>query len=178
MKIARSLPALALAACSLAACSSAPTSGSVASSQAALAAAPASPPAHVAEVRLDGDALADLDARRDPFRAERPAPVPLPEDVRPRKSRHFSVDQLRLVGLATDTAEPRAVLQDPRGKGWIVKAGDLVGRPENVGADRVTSWRVDRIRGGEVVLMRDDRGGPASTKVLALQHEPRISADD
>jgi type IV pilus assembly protein PilP len=179
MHLARSLalvPALALAACS-----SAPTSSSVASSQAALAAPPAAPALQAevrAAARFDEQALADAAQGRDPFRAEPPASLPPLPDVRPRKSRHFSVDQLRLVGLATGTAEPRAVLVDPRGKGWVVTAGDLVGRPEAVGAERVASWRVDRIRGGEVVLVRDDLGGPAATKVLALAHEALLSADD
>lgn len=180
MHLARSLPLLAFAAWSLAACSSAPTSGTMASSQAGLTSppdAPAPPREAQARPRLDEEALADAEHRRDPFRAEPTATPPPLRDTRARKSGRFSVDQLRLVGLATGTAEPRAVLLDPRGRGWIVGVGDLVGLPEAAG-ERLVSWQVDRIRGGEVVLLREDLGGTAATKVLALRHEPLLAAED
>ena len=47
--------------------------------------------------------------------------------------------------------------------------------------DHQVSWRVDRIRDSEVVLVRVDATHsivPSSTKVLALRHAPAIADDD
>ncbi len=180
----------------LLACSSAPGSGTVASSQAALA----SPPPvddggyarRSAELRpqtpveeheaaallrlpIPDAALVEGPGSRDPFRAfaaTTPAPPP---DTRPRKAHRIPVDQLKLVALITHTATPRAMLVDPTGKGYIVTEGELVGRPERDG-DELASFRVDRIRDGDVVLMRE--GAPAATRVLALPRAPLLQADD
>jgi type IV pilus assembly protein PilP len=128
-------------------------------------------------------AIAEGPTSRDPFRTFSTA-TPPPKDTRPRKSRHFALDQLKLVGLVTGTPTPRAMLVDPTGKGWVVTPGELVGSPEPVReGDRVASasWRVDRIREGDVVLVREDaahRDAPIETKVLALPREPVLAAID
>jgi type IV pilus assembly protein PilP len=121
---------------------------------------------------------------RDPFRSfDAAKPVTL-IDGRPRKSRRYALDELKLVGLVTSTATPRAMLLDPAGKGWIVTQGELVGKPEEVrsgGEVIVASWRVDRIRAGDVVLVREDpahREGALATRVLAMPHEAAPQAID
>lgn len=130
----------------------------------------------------DGSLVESRDSR-DPFRAGGDANPP-PTDDRPRKSRRYSVDELHLVGLVTSTATPRAMLLDPAGKGWIVTQGELVGKPEEVRAGNeiiVASWRVDRIRAGDVVLVREDpahREGSLATRVLALPREAPVQAID
>ena len=46
---------------------------------------------------------------------------------------------------------------------------------------RFASFRVDRIREGDVVLVREDpsrAGSPGATRVLALPREPLLQADD
>jgi type IV pilus assembly protein PilP len=176
---------LAILVLALAACSSAPAPSPIGSAPPAVATAPAlaaeeadrlAPP----RAPIDEGALVEGDKSRDPFRAYAVAPTPPPEDTRPRKSRRFGVDQLSLVGVVTRTAEPRAMLVDPRGKGWIVAPGDLVGRPEVVGA-RTVSWRVDRIREREVVLVRDDAyelAAADTTRVLAMRQDPKLTEDD
>lgn len=120
---------------------------------------------------------------RDPFVPSVIVTAPPTRDDRPRKSKRFAIDELKLVGIVSSTDAPRAMLVDPRGKGWVVTRGELLGRAEiihdNDGDHRV-SWRVDRIRDSEVVLVREDAthsGTPSSTKVLALRHAP-VVADD
>ena len=133
--------------------------------------APAPP---VAPPELDG---------RDPFAASVIVTRPPTTDDRPRKSKRFNLDQLRLVGIVSTPEAPRAMFVDPRGKGWVVTRGELVGRPEvlhDAQGDHAVSWRVDRIRESEIVLVREDAASslvPLSTRVLALRHDP-IAADD
>jgi type IV pilus assembly protein PilP len=185
----RSLPAVlaSVAALLLSACSSAPAPGPL-GSQTALG---TSPPASVAAERerplpltaIDEVAIVEGDASRDPFRSFPQTTTPTPDDSRPRKSRRYALDELHLIGLVTGTGAPRAMLVDPRGKGWIVSPGDLVGRAETVRAgagERAVSWRVDRIRENELVLVRDDvdQGARATTRVLALQQAPLLQQDD
>jgi type IV pilus assembly protein PilP len=194
MRVAPSALALLLAACS-----SAPGPSAVTTSQVSLASPPpaeahepgASAPATGALPRsgpLPDDAIVEGPGSRDPFRAFPEAPRPPPPDARPRRARRIPVDQLKLVGLVTNTPTPRALLVDPAGKGYIVTQGELVGRPEPVGpagasgddGERYASFRVDRIREGDVVLVREDAAGrsPVSTRVLSLPRQPLLQADD
>ncbi len=92
----------------------------------------------------------------------------------------YSIDELKLVGIATGGDYPRAMLVDPTTKGWVVKKGDYIGRPDIVhvggqnGADYQLNWRVDRIRDGDVVLTREDPAQPMvppATRVLPLHPE-------
>jgi type IV pilus assembly protein PilP len=181
MRTPRSLP---LAALLLAACSSAPAPSTLATSHAALAADPAPrepSPQHAAPALLDTFDAEAITATtgRDPFHAYAPAPPPPSSDTRPRKAKRYGVDQLTLVGVVTSTALPRAVLVDPRGKGWIVTPGEIVGRPEKLGGgEALASWRVDRIRGRDVVLVREDSPGvPGATRVLSMAQEA-VPEDD
>jgi type IV pilus assembly protein PilP len=183
--LSKTVPALALLL--LPACSSAPASGTVASSQASLASPPpASAPAAEVEAAapprgpIPDGALVEGPSSRDPFRAFKPVEPPPPPDTRPRKAHRIPLDQLKLVALVTHTATPRAMLVDPSGKGYVVTQGELVGRPEPDG-DHFASFRVDRIRDGDVVLVREgasDPRAPASTRVLALPREPLLQAED
>jgi type IV pilus assembly protein PilP len=189
MRIAPPIRSTSLAlAAALAACSSAPTPSPMGSAEAARTPTPAAPAGAADRPALPpgvDDAAVAAGARgRDPFHAAPPPVIPPPDDVRHRKSRHFTVDQLKLVGIVTRTAEPRAMLLDPRGKGWIVGTGDIVGRPEVVAhgaVEQTASWRVDRIRSDEVVLVRDDvdtAGVSIATRVLALRDPPPAIDDD
>ena len=101
--------------------------------------------------------------------------------MRPRKAKRYGVDELKLVGLVTNTAQPRAMLIDPRGKGWIVTTGEIVGRPEKLSGgsgELLASWKVDRIRGRDVVLVREDvPGAPSATRVLSMPQEAAFEDD-
>jgi type IV pilus assembly protein PilP len=96
----------------------------------------------------------------------------------------FAVDELKLVGIVTRITPARAMLVDPSGKGHVVHRGDFVGRADVVqlggqsGSTYQLNWRLDRIRDGDVVLVREDPNNPdvpAATKVIPLRPE---SSDD
>jgi len=62
--------------------------------------------------------------------------------------------------------------------GWVAKVGDFVGKSELVhaggptGTDVAVNWRVDRIRDGDVVFIREDPSHPEippTTRVVALR---------
>ncbi len=89
----------------------------------------------------------------------------------------FGIDEMRLVGIVTGGVEPRAMLVDPRGYGHVVHHGQFIGRAEVVQGEGKgnksyeINWRVDRIREGDVVLVREDPKNPevpSSTRVLVL----------
>jgi type IV pilus assembly protein PilP len=98
----------------------------------------------------------------------------------------YSIDELKLVAIQTGGDYPRAQLVDPQQKGWTVKKGDYIGRPDMVhvggtnGADYQLNWRVDRIRDGDVVLTREDPAQPMvppATRVLPLHPEQDQTAN-
>jgi type IV pilus assembly protein PilP len=124
--------------------------------------------------------FAENDRNRDPFRSyvslfvdkgnhvvKNQLPVVLPQ---------YAIDELKLVAIVMAGDYPRAMLLDPTGKGWIVKRGDYLGRPDTVhtggsnGTDYQLNWRVDRVREGDLVLSREDRAlnAPPATRVIPL----------
>lgn len=125
------------------------------------------------------EATPDDPTARDPFASAPVAVVVPPRDEVPRKAKKYSLDQLKLVGIVGGEEQPRAMLVDPRGKGWIVARGDHVGRAE-LKTDHLAGWRVDRVRGDDVVFVRTDPRRPeqaAETRVLAL-HAAAPPSDD
>jgi len=92
----------------------------------------------------------------------------------------YSLDQLRLIGIVQNADPPLAMLVDPTGKGYSIKRGMFVGRAEVVqspgqrGAAYELNWRVERIRDGDVVFVREDPQNPdvpSATKVISLRTE-------
>ena len=127
----------------------------------------------------------ESDRNRDPFRTYVATFAP-PERQRVTKNQRavtlpqFSIDELRLVAIVTGGDYPRAMVVDPGGKGWVLKRGDFVGRPEIVhigganGADYQLNWRVEKVRDGDLVLLREDPaqpGIPPATRVVTLHPE-------
>jgi type IV pilus assembly protein PilP len=100
----------------------------------------------------------------------------------------YSIDELKLVAIVTGGDYPRAMLIDPTGKGWVVKRGDYLGRPDTVhtggpnGTDYQLNWRIDRVRDGDIVLNREDRASnglaPAATRVIPLHPEADKNAEN
>lgn len=95
----------------------------------------------------------------------------------------FGIDELKLVGIITGIPDARAMLVDPQGKGHVVQRGQLVGRAEIVHGDGQGSpavevnWRIDRIRDGDVVLVREDPKNPevpSATRVVPLHQDPGV----
>lgn len=137
-----------------------------------------------ARMELQEAEFSESERSRDPFRAYVASFV---DEARTqtRSQREvvmeeFSIDDMRLIGIVSGGVEPRAMLVDPRGMGHIVKRGQFIGRAEVVqGEGKVSrsyeiNWRVDRVRDGDVVLVREDPKNPeipSSTRVLVLHPE-------
>lgn len=78
----------------------------------------------------------------------------------------FGLDQLRLVGVIWDVSNPKAMILDPAGKGYIVKVNERIGR---------NNGYIARIREGEIVVVESVTGVDGKlnyqTKLLKLQKE-------
>jgi len=142
------------------------------------------PSASVALPKVDfrEDDFSETDHSRDPFRSF----AKLFADqgkMRVKSQRqvlldHYAVDDLKRIGLVTNTDTPRAMLVDPTGKGWVVTKGQFICRPEIVhaagpgGVDYELNWKIERIREGDLVLVREDPAHsdvPAATRVISLR---------
>ena len=121
---------------------------------------------------------------RDPFRsyAAAGANVGAKQPVNQRKVYlgEFSVDELKLMAIVLSSDGNRAMFIPPGGKGTTIMRGDYVGRAEVVhigganGPEYQLNWRVDKIREGDVVLIREDPAQPAippATRVILLHPE-------
>ena len=67
----------------------------------------------------------DSTGRRDPFRPPRAGSVHSGEPQTPLQ--RYEIGQLRLVAVIYDTGEPRAVVEDDQGLGYIVRVGTPIG---------------------------------------------------
>ena len=92
----------------------------------------------------------------------------------------FAIDELKLIGIVTRAEPAKAMLVDPAGTGHVVQRGQFVGRADIVqaagrtGASYEINWRVDRIRDGDIVLIREDPSNPdvpSATRVIPLRPE-------
>jgi type IV pilus assembly protein PilP len=125
----------------------------------------------------------ESDRNRDPFRSflvqQQPANR---EALNQRKVElaQYSIDELKLIAIVQGSDKPRAMFTDPSGKGTVVYKGTFICRPEIVhiggtnGPEYQLNWRVDRIREGDVVLIREDPAQPAippATRVVPLHPE-------
>jgi type IV pilus assembly protein PilP len=154
-------------------------------SMAGIADAGSLPPPPVKAGEIVENEFTESDRARDPFRSFASMFV---EDKSKQRTGpqiqvllgQYSIDELKLVAIQTGGDYPRAQLVDPQSKGWTVKKGDYIGRPDIVhvggqnGADYQLNWRVDRIRDGDVVLTREDPAQPMvppATRVLPLHPE-------
>ncbi len=146
--------------------------------RAAPSATAALPPSQVAKVEYQEADFVESERNRDPFRsfvagileaAKRPV-----ESQRKVLLGQHAIDELKLVAIITGGDYPRAMVLDPAGKGWVLKKGDFLGRPEVVhvgganGADYQVNWRVDRVRPGDLVLVREDPAQPGATPATRI----------
>ena len=126
----------------------------------------------------------ESDHSRDPFRSY--ANLFVEDKGKPHARQvevvlgQYSIDELHLVAIVQGGDYPRAMLVDPTTKGWVVKRGDYIGRPDTVhtggtnGADYQLNWRVDKVRDGDLVFLREDPaqpGIPPATRVVTLHPE-------
>lgn len=133
-------------------------------------------------VDFQESSFTESDRSRDPFRSF--AKVFVEESRSQVKSQRevvleqYSIDELKLVGIVTGMNPERAMLIDPTGLGHVVLRGQYIGRATvvqpsgGVGAAYEVNWRVDRIRDGDMVLVRDDPANPeipAATRVVPMR---------
>ena len=73
------------------------------------------------------DPAYDASGRRDPFRPPRvSASTAAPGEIRTPLQR-YELGQLKLVAVIYDTTDPRAVVEDDEGLGYIVRVGTPIG---------------------------------------------------
>ena len=148
-------------------------------------AGPSLAPPPIARMDFAENDFVESDRNRDPFRTFIATFAP-PESKRVAQNQRavilpqYSIDELKLVAIVTGGEYPRAMLVDPTSKGWVLKRGDFVGRPEIVhigganGADYQLNWRVDKVRDGDLVFLREDPaqpGIPPASRVVTLHPE-------
>jgi type IV pilus assembly protein PilP len=128
--------------------------------------------------------LTESERSRDPFRSF--SDIFKEESQGAAKSQRevvlsqFSIDELKLIGIVTRAEPAKAMLVDPGGMGHVVRRGQFVGKADIVqaagrtGASYEINWRVDRIRDGDIVLIREDPANPdvpSATRVIPLRPE-------
>jgi type IV pilus assembly protein PilP len=130
----------------------------------------------------------ESDRNRDPFRSFLVQNQPVnKQSMNQRKVElaQYAIEELKLVAIVTGGAGARAMFVDPTGKGTVVYKGSFVCRSEVVhiggsnGPEYQLNWRVDRIREGDVVLIREDPAQPAipaATRVIPLHPESEKQA--
>jgi type IV pilus assembly protein PilP len=131
----------------------------------------------------------ESDRNRDPFRSfivQNQAVNRQAMNQRKVELAQYSIDELKLVAIVQGADQPRAMFIDPSGKGTVVYKGTFICRPEVVhiggsnGPEYQLNWRVDRIRDGDVVLIREDPAQPAippATRVIPLHPEADKEAE-
>jgi len=72
------------------------------------------------------DAVYDPAGKRDPFRPPRANQTTLAGEARTPLQR-YDIGQLRLVAVIYDASQPRAVVEDDAGLGYIVRVGTPIG---------------------------------------------------
>ena len=125
----------------------------------------------------------ESDHNRDPFRSFLVQNQPVNKQAlnqRKVELAQYSIDELKLVAIVQGGDRSRAMFIDPTGKGTVVYKGTFVCRAEVVhiggsnGPEYQLNWRIDRIREGDVVLIREDPAQPAippATRVIPLHPE-------
>jgi type IV pilus assembly protein PilP len=126
----------------------------------------------------------ESDSNRDPFRGYLANPTDKTAKATPNQRKvllpEYSVDELKLIGIVQAGDGNSAMLLPSTGKGQIVRRGDYVGRAEIVhvgganGPEYPLNWRVDKIRDGDIVLIREDPNNsaiPPATRVILLHPE-------
>jgi hypothetical protein len=124
------------------------------------------PTAEQATAVEPADAPYDPVGRRDPFRPPRVGSAAGAEGRTPLQ--RYDVGQLRLVAVIYETKDPRAVVEDDQGLGYIVKIGTLIGP---------NGGKVSAIERGKVVIAEDDAAyAPEGANKVTMELRPSDDA--
>ncbi len=147
---------------------------------AARPAAPSSPVVAAKPFEIIESDFTESERHRDPFRSYAAFYVDnLRKAVKSQRQVNiagYAVEELHLIGVISG-ADSTAMLVDPTGRGWVVRKGEYIGRPDVVkvsgsnGVEYQVNWRVQKIRASDVVLVREDPANPTSapqTRVISL----------
>ncbi|MBL8742771.1 MAG: hypothetical protein JNK04_16800 [Myxococcales bacterium] len=116
-------------------------------------------------------ALDDVDELRDPFEAEKAAPVAPIERVGVVFP-DTPVRNLKVSGTIDGVGDGRAILEGPDGETQVLSVGARVGQLEKSPDGVPGQWRIDSVRNGRVYLLRD---GGAMQGAIALGDSPDTS---
>ena len=157
-----------------------PAAARPATAASASAASVAAPP----KFELVEAELSESERSRDPFRSFlsifKEESKGIAKSQREVVLSQFGIDELKLIGIVTRVEPAKAMLVDPHGTGHVVQRGQFVGKADIVqaagrtGASYEINWRVDRIRDGDIVLIREDPSNPdvpSATRVIPLRPE-------
>ena len=100
--------------------------------------------------------------KTDPFRSYIRREVTLESDATASPLEHFDLSQLIVMGIIWGVDEPRALVKDPTGKGYIVRTGTPIGKNKG---------RILRIEDNKVVVKETylDHLDRATTKEVELE---------
>ena len=100
--------------------------------------------------------------KTDPFRSYIRRQVTLESDESSSPLERFDLSQLTVMGIIWGVDEPRALVRDPTGKGYIVRAGTPIGKNKG---------RILRIEDNKVVVKETylDHLDRATTKEVELE---------
>jgi type IV pilus assembly protein PilP len=107
------------------------TLGAAAHAADAPAAKPVATPVALPPAPADQDAAYDPTGRRDPFRPPRVNQMLIGGAERTPLQR-YELGQLRLVAVIYETRDPRAVVEDEGGLGYIIRVGTKIGVNDGV----------------------------------------------
>jgi len=86
--------------------------------------------------------------KRDPFRSFTSIEVVRPDSIVASELQNWELDQLDLVAILWGTEQPVAMVEDPKGKGHVIRHGDLIGK----------KWgKVTQIKSDEVIVTEEFR---------------------
>lgn len=132
--------------------------------------------------------FAESEHNRDPFRSfEADFKLKAPQVAqRAVIMPNTPIDGMRLIAIVMGLSQPKAMLVDEKGVGYVTTRGDFVGRADVVqgggaeGLPVTLNWRIERIRDNEVVLLREDPsapGRPPLTRVIPLHDEEPAASE-
>lgn len=134
-------------------------------------------PANIASIEFNETDFAEGERSRDPFRGFSSGGAVNTRAVINQRNvlvADYTLDDLKLIAIVQGGEQPMAMLMDPKNKGTTVRRGDFIGRSEiartgGVGSTEYqVNWRVDRIRPGDVVFVREDPAQPTATPVTRV----------